>query len=380
MKTPTRSLVFAALFTLACQSPQSAAPGDGSTGALDAGSDAAAAAPACAATPLSTPCTLAATTAPPDGSFGTMGPMQVTVETMTNPHTTAPGPISIYRPTGRSGVPVLFFAHAFGATDPKSYEVWFQLLASNGYAVVHVPYPDLPPVTQKNADRYQCLWDGFLAAATKYAATFDLTRVGFFGHSFGGGATPEMARRGFVGQGWGGAGRFMFIMAPWYSWGSGYDTIPSDVRTVIEVYADDNKNDHQIAVSDIWNKLPAGIERSWLMLRTDVCQCGLNAQHVLPTTQSPMLANPEAVVNGYDAWGVWRRLGALAAYALGGDVSARAIAYGTDTAMGSWLGCGGRSVRPLESSMTTPITATCQPFMYLQSARCANADPGVSCP
>ena len=378
MKITKSNIVLGVLFALACQSPPTADPSDGGPPAGDA--SVTQSGPACATLPFATACTLAATSAPPSGSFGTMGAMQVTVETLPNPHATAPGPISVYRPTGQTAVPVLFFSHAFGATDAKSYEPWFQSLASNGYAVVQVPYPDIPPVQQKNADRYQCLWDGFLAAVGKYGTTFDLTRVGFFGHSFGGGATPEMARRGVVEKGWGSAGRFMFIMAPWYSWGTGYDTLPTDLRTVVQVYADDNKNDHLIAVNEIWNKLPAGIERSWIMLRSDSCECGLNASHVVPISASPMIANPESVTNGYDVWGVWRRVAALAAYSLRGDASARAVAYGTDTAMGSWLGCGGRAVRPLESSTTTPITSTCQPLMYPEASRCTSADPGVTCP
>lgn len=353
--------------------------GSSGTAGGDAGAPPDAGLPACATMPFAAACDASATTQPASGDYGSTGPYinAVTVETLPNPHASAPGPVTVYRPTGLSSLPVLFFSHAYGATDAGSYDALFRMLASNGYAVVHVPYPNSPNVQQKNADRYDCLWDGFITAATQYATTFDLTRVGFFGHSFGGGATPEMARRGFVEKGWGSAGRFMFIMAPWYSWGAGYDTLPTDVRTVIEVYADDDKNDHQIAVSDIWNKLPSGIERGWLMLRTDGCQCGLNAPHVVPMTAVTILPNPEDVLNGYDTWGVWRRIHALARYAFEGDMAARDVAYGVDAAMGDWVGCGGRPVRPMEGSATTPITDTCQAFMFLESKRCDYADPGA---
>lgn len=333
----------------------------------------------CATMPFATPCAETATTPLPSGSPGTTGAFQVSVETLANPRPSAPGAVTVYRPTGQTQVPVLFFAHAFGATNPASYLGLFQMLASNGYAVVHVPYPLLPAGQTKNAERYACLWAGFTAAATQYASTFDLTRVGFFGHSFGGGATPEMARLGFVGQGWGSAGRLMFIMAPWYSWGSGYDTLPSNVRTVIQVYADDDTNDHQIAVNDIWNKLPANLERSWQMIRTDVCQCGLNATHTLPMTQNTLTSNPENVLNGADAWGVFRRIHALARYAFANDASTRDIAFGADANMGAFPACGGRAVRPLESA-AAPVTAACASFMYPASARCASADPGFVCP
>jgi hypothetical protein len=331
--------------------------------------------PACAAQPFAAACDPSATTQPPAGSFGSPGPHPVVVETLANPHPRAPGPVSVYRPGDSSHVPAIFFAHALGAGDPGAYDALFRRLAGNGLALIQVPYPDEPPVTQKNADRYDCLWQGFVAAPQRYGATFDLERVGFVGHAFGGGAAPELARRGFVDNGWGASGRFLFIMAPWYSWGRGYDTLPDDVRAVIEVYADDDEDDHQIAVQDIWNKLPAPLERGWLLIRTDVCQCGLNATHALPRTSG----DAQSVLDGYDAWGVWRRLHALAAYAFTGDGAAHTVAYGIDDAMGAWSGCGGRGVRAIESG-STPITGECRPFRYLATARCAYADPGVTCP
>lgn len=347
---------------------------DGSSSAPDGGSEAGA--PGCLATPFPTACDVSATTMPPAG-YGTTGPYTVDVASLANPHPSAPLPMRIYTPHGQTSVPVLFFSHAFGATDADSYDGMFRQLASNGYAVVFVPYPILVPALQmKDKDRYDCIWDGFVEAVAKNQGTFDLTRVGFFGHSYGGGATPEMARRGFVEKGWGSAGRFVYIMAPWYSWGSGYDTIPTDVHLVVQVYADDEINDHQIAVEDIWKKLPAGIDKHWLMVRSDVCGCGLNATHTVPMTQATAKPNPENVTNAHDAWGVWRRIHALAAYTFEGTVAAKPVAYGTASSMGSWIGCGGRAVAPIEGD-TSPITDACHPYKYPLADRCQYADPGV---
>jgi hypothetical protein len=346
--------------------------GPADAGVADAG-------PACAMMPFPTPCDPTVTSAITAGDYGSSGTFAVTVDTVANTKLAAPGVVSIYRPTGQSGVPVVFFSHAFGATDPLSYDVLFRQLASNGIAVVHVPYAILPPQTNKNAERYDELWAGFLAAVAHEGAVFDLTRVGFAGHSFGGGATPEMARRGFVTQGWGAHGRFMFIMAPWYSWGSGYDTLPLDVRTVVQVYADDDTNDHQIAVDDIWNKLPAGLERVWLMVRSDACSCGLNAGHVTPMTSPGMHPENGSTLNGHDTWAVQRRLHALATWAFTGATTARDVAYGTDSSLGAWSACGGRPVRPLEATLT-PQLAACQAYQYPASARCMSADPAYTCP
>jgi hypothetical protein len=277
---------------------------------------------------------------------------------------------------GRSSIPVVFVSHAFGATNAAAYDELLRRIAENGMAAVFVPYATLD-VT--NAERYADLWEGFVATATAYADTFDLGRVGFIGHSFGGGATPEMARRAFVDNGWGTDGRFMFIMAPWYSWGTAYDTIPTDVRTVVQVYADDESNDHQTAVNDVWNKLPAGMERRWQLIRSDECDCGLTAVHTVPASASQTDTTSKSKYDALDAWGVHRRIVALAKYAFDDDSNARAVAYGDDASMGAWRGCNGRAVRPLESS-TQPITTTCQSLLYPYSKRCENADPGVDCP
>ncbi len=341
-----------------------------STGAVDPG-------PECAALPYPEPCLDDAVTLP-EGA-GSPGPHGVVVATLKNPNPDAPGDVTVYLPDLPGKVPVMFFGHAFAATDPKSYLDLSEMLASNGIAVVHVPYPTKPPGVNTNEVRYTCLWDGFLAATVAHADVLDLTRVGFAGHSFGGGATPEMARRGFVEHGWGKAGRFMFILAPWYSWGVDYETLPVDVRTVIEVYADDDKNDHQIAVADIWEHLPPGIERAWLMLRSDACGCGLNATHTTPMTRQALTPNPQNVLNAHDRWGVWRRVHALAQYAFTDDPAMRAIAYGEDTAMGHWQGCDGAPVRPLEHSETTPITSECLDLVFPLAERCMNADPDYPC-
>lgn len=351
---------------------------DGSSGDGTTGDDA----PMCGPDPLPMPCDDAAALGPDDG-YGNEVEIAIDVQAIDNPHPTAPGPIRIYRPTGVDDPPVLFFSHAFGATTPVPYyDETLRHLAGRGLAVVYVPHPLVPDVDDDNLDRYECLWTGFATAATAFADSLDLTRVGFVGHSFGGGATPEMARRAFVEQGWGAQGRFMFIMAPWYSWGEDYDTLPDDVRTVVQVYADDEANDHQIAVDDIWNRLPAGMEKAWLMVRTDVCDgCGLSAPHGVPMTGTGPAMNDQAVLNAVDRWAVWRRIDALATYAFEGDPSARAIAYGEDDEMGHWVGCGGRAVRALEHSTDTPILASCVAPLFTAAARCENADPSYpGCP
>ena len=107
-------------------------------------------------------------------------------------------------------IPVMFFSHGLGGNFYIGYRSMLTHVASQGVAVVFSPYPTGLSWTQQ----YDILWKGFEEAADVYQNEFDLDRVGFFGHSWGGGATPNMALRG-IEKGWGQQGLLMFIMAPY---------------------------------------------------------------------------------------------------------------------------------------------------------------------
>lgn len=316
---------------------------------------------------------VSSTTLPTD--YGVQGSLTVVVNSTVASPRWAMQPVSVYRPSGTQPYPVLFYSHAFGGIDHTHVAPMLRRLASNGFNIVFVPYKP----TDSRIEQYATLWEGFLSAVAAYGAQFDLTRVGFFGHSFGGGATPEMARRAFaaptengLAQAWGSNGRFMFIMAPWFSYANvaaptltnnHYRDLPNDVATVIQVYGDDDVNDHRIADTDIWNKLPAGlVNKAWLLVPSDSCNGEvLSAGHTVPAGHGGTGEAGNAD-NGLDVWGVSRHIHALADFALNNVSAARAVALGTTPAgrsMGNWVSCGGRAVRPLEASSTLPVYSVC---------------------
>lgn len=335
--------------------------------------------------------------------YGTQGPLAVRVQSDVPNALWPEMPITVYRPDDRNTYPVLFYSHAYGGSDHTHVGPLLRRLASNGYNVVFVPYMNTGP----RRTQYDTLWEGFVAAARQYGTRFDVTRVGFIGHSFGGGATPELARRAFVDPthngltaAWGSAGRFMFIMAPWFSYpnlenptatNDHYRDLPVDVKTVLQVYADDDTNDPLIAVNDIWNKLPANLqEKSWQLVKSDGCDGQwLNAGHSLPAGYSG--APPGSWDNGHDLWAVARRIHALAGYSLkSGGAVARALAFPTTQdalGLGNWKGCGGRAVVPLEASATTPLLSACggggdapaQDYVFTNSPQehCSWSDTGA---
>ncbi len=320
----------------------------------------------------------------PPMDYGAPGSYAVAEATFANPLDTIgppnPGDITVFTPVGETDVPVIFFSHAFAAINVNLYRPLLEMLASHGFAVVFVPYP-IGGGADGNETKYAWLDAGFVEAAAQFPTVFDLTRVGFVGHSFGAGATPEMARLGIVERGWGSAARFMFIIAPWYSWGTGYDTLPTDMLTIVQVYADDDVNDHEIAAQDIWDALPAAMPKQWQVVRSDTCTCALTAGHSVPGCGAGTV-NPEAggTLNAHDRWAVWRRMHAAAAYALLSDAAASDVALGVDRYLGHWVGCeDDRDVTPLEVS-AAPAPTACQPYMYDYAARCDNADVGYPCP
>jgi hypothetical protein len=189
-------------------------------------------------------------------------------------------------------------------------------------------------------------------------------------------------------------------MAPWYSYpnlkqptatNDNYQSLPLDTKVIIQVFADDDTNDHLIALHDIWEKLPVGlVDKSWQLIHSDGCNGQwLNAGHSVPATFNGMPVG--SGYNAHDVWAVARRILALADYSFhGGGASARAIAFPRSEAersMGSWVDCGGRPIVPLEASETTPIFSGCSGgggvgtrgyvFDYSPDAHCRFADQGA---
>jgi dienelactone hydrolase len=325
-----------------------------------------------------TSCTqLKATTLPLAGEYGSFGQFAVTRQVIPNPDPNAPAPISVFVPsnaTAQNRVPVVFFAHGFGGTSYQFYETLLRQLASNGYIVVFSPYT--ANILTTHATRYNQLWNGFFVSVQQFGSLMDTTRVGFAGHSYGAGATPEMARRGTA-QGWGANGLFLFVMAAWYNWGTNPEQIPASAKMIVQVYWDDATNQHLISQNDVWNKLPQLTERKWQVIRASRTFCSLDAGHGVPVTDG--LGQTEAATDGYDSWGVWRRLHALSVYTFSGDQTAKTVAFGVDTYMGKWRGIfGTRRISPLEATDAPVVNSQSSPT-FLWSQKC-NYALGSPCP
>lgn len=284
--------------------------------------------------------------------FGAPGARSVIAQEIDHP--AWPGrKVTLHRPSDADApVPVVFFAHGFGATQPVHYRGLVEHMVSRGLAVVYAPYRS---GAASHAERYRMLWAGFAAAAEQGAPWLDLTRTGFLGHSFGGGATPELARRGLVESGWGSSGAFVMVMAPWYVLGiddAGLSALPPHTRVLVQVYEDERINDHRIAI-ELFDSLGNGHPKSFVLIRSDRRGlCRLRATHTTPVTDSV-----RGRVDGLDRHGVFRLVDALAADAFEGDPEARALLFPGEARalpMGSWP--DGTPVTPAHIGPTLPAS------------------------
>jgi len=304
-------------------------------------------------------------TAPGD-RFGIAGPHVQDVTTFANP--VAPTQtVTVHSPRSSGGPwPVLFLSHAFAAGDPELYYgALIERLVSHGAIVVHSSY-GTPAAIISAPVAYDELWAGFEEAVRRHRESLgmDLSRVGFLGHSYGGGATPEMFRRGVSERGWGANGRFMQIFAPYEVFDIDAEQMaafPPDTKVLLQVYDDDTTNDHRFAIEHIWNRLTSipAANRDYVLVHSAANGgCSLPADHGVPMSGGGRYGKLDA----YDPHAVWRHSVGLMACAFDDDAAGCDVALGhgsqQQTDMGAWLSDG--TPVPRLVSMGDPVPANCE--------------------
>jgi hypothetical protein len=232
--------------------------------------------------------------------YGADGPYQMQIESIGNPGLRRK-PVQVFFPEGAPGKrPVIFFSHGFGPGKWEFYSGLIRHMVSRGYIVVYSTYAEA--FTSMDG-RYDTLWRGFQAAANAFGDRMDLGRVGFVGHSFGGGATPAMAYRGIVQHGWGQHGAFTMELAPWYVYQMDNQQLgqfPADVLQVTEVYEQDDTNDHRMAVDIYAHTHMAG--RYYLLVHSaSINGCAVKADHATPGRNTSLRQKQYAVFRPFDA-------------------------------------------------------------------------------
>ncbi|MDJ1485127.1 hypothetical protein QNI16_31805 [Cytophagaceae bacterium YF14B1] len=251
--------------------------------------------------------------------------------------------VDIFYPQGiTSPRPVIFYSHPYGGENSEYNIGLFNFIAKKGYVVVFAPYP----TTGVSIDeRYRTLWESFTKAVKDYPDLIDTKKVGFMGHSFGGGASFGLAYKGFVEQGWGENGRFIFSMAQWYSYqitAQQLQSFPSNTKLISQIYDDDDTNDHRLAIDMFKHINIADSEKDFILIRKSVVG-GYTyvADHVLPNTRSAF--------DAYDYYGIYRLLDAMIDYSFNNNAAAKTVALGNGSkeqvTMPSY---NGQALAPLE--------------------------------
>lgn len=312
--------------------------------------------------------------APTDG-FGAPGPYAVATLSFPSPRF-AGQEVTVYRPDGVAGPrPTWFFCHGFGGYRVTFYDPILRHLASHGWTAVFSPYA----VSGTIEEHYDELFSGFAEAAARYPEFIDTRKVGFAGHSFGGGAAPALLLRAFRELGWGQDARCLMPMAPWYSFQLSDQDLadyPAGTQLVMQVYEDDVVNDHRMAI-DVFRRLavPAS-DKDFLLLRSDeIDGYAYQSGHNVPARGAD-----DAVFER----GVLRIIAALSASTFSGDPAGRSIALAGGAPAQRDMGsdASGRALRPMMVS-DDPLPRFAEqrfayPFSHVGNPRRASPPPEPS--
>ncbi len=304
----------------------------------------------------------------PAAGYGSDGSYQVAEIDFDNPQYEGTQ-VSIFYPQGiTTPRPTIFFSHPFGGEE-KSYNMGlYEFIAKKGYVVVFVPYPTVDVSVDH---RYQTLWEGFVKAAADYPDIIDTQKVGFMGHSFGGGASIDLAYKAFTEKGWGENGRFLFTMAPWYAfnWDSPLTTqqqlqnFPANTKMITQVYDEDDVNDHRMAIDIFKNINIPNSQKDFIYFKSST----VNGYHYV--TDHTMPSSRQAL-DALDYYGVYRLLDAMMDYSFNGNAGAKNVALGNGSAAQVTMpSFNGQSMAPLEVT-DNPVPKYLQ-FKY--QFRCGNS-------
>lgn len=303
----------------------------------------------------------------PTSGYGTDGSHTVGIISFANPNYPSKN-IEIYYPSDISTkVPTIFYSHAFGGDNSANISGMLNFVAMKGYAIVYVPYQTVGVTIY---DRYDNLLKGFRKAARDYPAIIDTTKVGFLGHSFGGGASFGNAYKCFTQNNWGQNGRFIYALAQWYSYNisqTELQSFPTNTKLLTEIFDDDVTNDHRMAI-DIYNNINISpTEKDFILLKSDTVAGHIySADHVVPNTSSAF--------DALDYYAYYRLLDALCDYTFNGNIVGKNVALGNGSAAQVTMPTGLKSLvqtdNPLVVYPEAKYQFPCNDIQNLRSSYC----------
>jgi hypothetical protein len=242
--------------------------------------------------------------------------------------------VHVFSPTGSAATPltggtcadalrpVLFLSHGYLANDPSLFSDLIQHFVSQGHIVVFAEYCGLD-TTDLDGDAYVIVDAGFEQAATEapIALRGDLGRVGFMGHSMGGGMVPYLLQQAEP-RGWGDESIWAVLLAPYWALAVGDEAtidVPEDLHALVVSFDEDAVNDNAIA-AEIFVALDMPLEdKDYVLVQGDAHgEPALVADHVLPQTKESTSDDTPRPDDALRIYGVYRNANALAACAMFG--------------------------------------------------------------
>ena len=240
-------------------------------------------------------------------------------------------------------VPTVLFASGWGQYNPSTFNKLLDFIASKGYCVVFTPYPT-------SSNWAAALYNGMNQAIDENTGVnagdlniIDKTRIGFFGHSLGGGDIFWLGHKFYVDHGYGSNAKFLFSVAGWIGFKMTEDFLanyPSDCKLRVEIWEEDNHDPnsnppggtspriqyylfHQINIPDS--------EKNYVKVFGGADDApGNNGYHY--STHHDLVTMSE--YNALDYYAIFRPLDAMMDWTFNGVASAKGLALGTDTDMG----------------------------------------------
>jgi acetyl esterase/lipase len=305
---------------------------------------------------------------PIDSGFGADGPYKTLELVCSNPKYTQER-ISIFLPESiKTPVPMILFLHGYNGGDPSYFSHLISHIVSNGNGVIFPTYSPFPTVNNTGVimQKYDMLYTGICEAFRLNMNVFDSSRIGIFGHSFGGGAAPWMASKIFSEKKWGTNAAFLFVSAPWYMYGvndSSFKLLPSHLKAAILTYSDDAFNDHQMAV-DMFKHLNVPLtEKRFFLFQSDTLDSMVMiANHFVPYG----FGNINGVEDNFDYFGIFKLFDAISSYCFKGNNEGKACALGSHSEIQNWMGVwhDGTPVKPLYSTISPKVTRLQNSFVF----------------
>jgi hypothetical protein len=233
----------------------------------------------------------------PKAGFGSNGGCTVTSRHFVNPKWSGEQ-VYVYQPGGSAAAPTgggcsgpkrptVVIAHGTSESDPVSFEGLITHLVSNGNVVVYPTHTMEASDKQTNFDAYNAVRDGMIAAVASTPRA-DPARIGFWGHSFGGGMVPYLVKQAAL-RGWGDKALWMSIVAQADSLlvttpGTRTITVPGNARVMVVSMEHDQMADNRLGI-DVFESLDLPYpQKQYVRLHSDAHgQPAIVAEHTAPS-------------------------------------------------------------------------------------------------